>query len=269
MEKMNTKITFYWTILQDREFKKIVFQAVLPGKPFENMYAAQEWEEQQTPNIVSEYDFELVFDRVIVFYSPTDDDVQDIHIIDQIPGILEFKSKVKKIRKKKEDTSPETTIERLRRQIVEIESNDAFKYGLIENELFNLKVEKLKLEIEVIQLKRQKLNEAKKEPITPPKSRDYQSIWMDRLGTVHEVEFARHEEFAQQILDDRGDIKESGDFAYEILQDEGWIRVLGWTRPPTFVLPDYITPSQKTALKEYCEAQKLEYSEYPEILKYK
>ena len=199
---MNTQITFYWPLLQDREFKQGVFQAVLPGKPFNSIYDAQEWEEERTPEIFDEYDFEIVFDHIILQYSPTDDDEQDAHIIDEIPGALIFRSKTKKARKKKDDTSIKTTIKSLEKQLEEIISCDAIKYDLIESEYLSLEIEKLKLEIENIQLKQQIIDASKEEEVETkmPKSRDYQSIWMDRSGVVYNVGFACHEEFAQAIL---------------------------------------------------------------------
>lgn len=56
-------------------------------------------------------------------------------------------------------------------------------------------------------------------------------------------------------------------YNYEILQDKGWARILGWTDPPTFVLPNKITPKIKLALKDYCLASDVAYKDFPEILK--
>jgi len=58
----NNKLTFYWTLLQDREFKKVVFQTVLPGEPFNSIYDAQDWDDEHTSEIIDKYAFELVFD---------------------------------------------------------------------------------------------------------------------------------------------------------------------------------------------------------------
>ena len=271
MEKLNTKLTFYWTVLQDREFKKLVFQTVLPGKPFDSIYDVQEWEEERTPEFFDGYNFEIVFDHVILQYSPTDDDVQDVHIIDEIPGTLTFRSKTKKVRKKKDDSNLKVTIKSLEKQIEEIRSCDVIKYDLIESEYLSLELEKLNLEIENLQLKQQIIDASKEEEVETkiPKLRQYQSIWMDRSGVVYNVGFACHEEFAQDILDKRDEKLDRSEhyYAYEVLQDEGWIRVLGWCDPPVFVLPDRITPSQKTALREYCQSQNVTFTAMPEILK--
>ena len=53
-------------------------------------------------------------------------------------------------------------------------------------------------------------------------------------------------------------------YHYELLQDKGWARILGWTKTPTIVLPDKITPKVKTAVKDYCLSYGLD---FPERLK--
>lgn len=273
MEKLNTKLTFYWTVLQDREFKKVVFQTVLFGHPFETVYDAQEWESEHTSEIFSEHDFEIVFDHVILHYMPTDNNVQDVYMLDEISGNLSFKSKVKKTKKKKDGTDLEETILKetikgLEKQLEEIESSDLLRYELINSELNDLKIANLKLEIENSNLKIQLIEATKSKEPEIIKRRDYQSIWLDRSGKIYSVDFAGHEKFAREYLDEHDVLLDSGDYAYEVLQEKGWIRVLGWTDPPTFVLPEQqITPKQKTSLREYCQSQNVTYTAMPEILK--
>lgn len=105
------------------------------------------------------------------------------------------------------------------------------------------------------------------------KRREYQSVWIDISGKTYKVGFANHNEFAGHWLKENDPVlykhvnNSMGRYFYEALQDKGWIRILGWTDPPNFVLPNRITPNQKNALRDYCVSQKVSYEFFPEILK--
>lgn len=117
------------------------------------------------------------------------------------------------------------------------------------------------------------INDVKEPQIETKQRREYKSAWITPYGTIYYVGFADHNNWAAHWLKQhdrtlydhvRGSI---GMYYYEALQNEGWTRILGWTDPPTFVLPDVITPRLKGALKEYCLNQDVPYSGFPEILK--
>jgi len=105
--------------------------------------------------------------------------------------------------------------------------------------------------------------------ITPEPRKQYNSMWIDPFGEPYIMSgTAQHNEFASEWLKEH-DIeayKKSyhGTYPYEVLQSKGWARILGWTRIPTFVLPDRIGPKLKTAIKDYCLSYGLD---FPERLK--
>jgi hypothetical protein len=92
--------------------------------------------------------------------------------------------------------------------------------------------------------------------------KEYRSCWIQPNGKIIYVGFACHEEWASDYFQER-----EGDnwsdwhtnighrYCYEVLQSEGWARILGWTDPPRFSLPDHITPKQRQAIKEYCQSE--------------
>jgi len=54
-------------------------------------------------------------------------------------------------------------------------------------------------------------------------------------------------------------------YAYEQLQEDfGWLRILGWSDPPSFVFPLKFTPKQKIAVRDYCMRERID---VPERLK--
>ena len=84
----------------------------------------------------------------------------------------------------------------------------------------------------------------------------YESCWIDLSGQRYQVSLAGHNRFAEEKLKEMNydiGLLDDNKYYYEILQDLGWVRVLGWTRNgPSFILPLNITPSQKQSVKEYC-----------------
>ena len=59
----------------------------------------------------------------------------------------------------------------------------------------------------------------------------------------------------------------NGKCCHEILEILGWVRILGWKDPPSFVLPNKITVKQKQVLRDYCLNNEVPYNAFPEILK--
>ena len=105
------------------------------------------------------------------------------------------------------------------------------------------------------------------------KCKEYKSAWTTPLGIIYYVGFAAHNQWAAHWLKEHNTrqydhVGDNMNMYYdEALQNEGWARILGWTDPPTFVLPATITYRMKDALREYCLEQEIPYQEFPEILK--
>ena len=122
-------------------------------------------------------------------------------------------------------------------------------------------------------LKRQieKLKEPKKLPKPKIEQKQYTSCWIDPSGEQFDMYgVAQHNEFASEILETRykmtlENFVDDNRYPYEILQDKGWVRILGWTEPPTFVLPKSLTVKAKLAVKDYCLYEKIS---FPERLKW-
>jgi len=101
----------------------------------------------------------------------------------------------------------------------------------------------------------------------------YPSVWIDPFGESYEVGFAMHNEWAADWLE-KNDVeayktvnRAFNRYFYEELQDRGWVRILGWSDPPYFVIPDKVGPKLKTALREYCLSADVAYDAFPDILK--
>jgi hypothetical protein len=218
---MKTKLTFFCTHCQYGGFEKVIFETVLDGKPFESTYDAREWIDARISEFCDDFDFELVFEWVVMNFEETAEEISPVTIKKTLSGKLVFKGeKTKKVKPKLTKT------------------------------------------------KKVKVDPA---PIPEPKKVDYASVWIDPFGKSYKVGFACHEEFASDWLRDhdtetvdRNDRKLFGQYHYEILQDRGWARILGWTKTPTFVLPTKIGPKLKTAVKDYCLSYGLD---FPERLK--
>lgn len=249
---MNTKITFYWTGIRDHEFEKVIFEAVVPCDVVSDKRDAENWLGAETNYIFNHFDFELVFEHVILRVSKTTSDIQDVKEIDSIPGTLTFRRKAKKI----------SEVDRLKKTI-----KDSSK----RSEKLQIKIDKLKRETAAIN---DEIEKIKKAAATPVK-REYQSCWIDPFGERYDLPFAEHNRFASDWLDENMSeewVEEHlhsrfSTYAYEILQDLGWIRILGWNDPPCFVIPNKISVIQKSTLKDYCMGQNVDYSAWPEILK--
>jgi hypothetical protein len=235
----NTKLTFYCTQFQQGNFEKIVFDTILEGEDINDLSDAKQWLDNSViGEIYDEFDLDVVFDWVIINLAKTKERCSPIREIKRIDGKLSFTKK--RILKPKETSS---------------------KYFLSPKE-YSAKLTRLAAE----------KAEAEGKPAPPPK-KEYRSCWIDPSGKTHWVGFAMHNEYASDWLERHDNVKykkilESwGRYHYEELEDQGWLKILGWTDPPQFVLPDRIGPKQKQAIREYCISQKVSYEFWPEILK--
>lgn len=219
----NTKIVFYWTLLNwDREFEKVVFETIVGGDL--DKREADDWDRDNSDYIYNKFDFHVVFDHVIMYVEPTNEPVKDVEIIKTIDGKLSFHE-------------PDDELTKLRKETEEIKKEITQRKA----DLYDW-------------YKKQKEKEERKK-------KDYPSCWIDPSGNEYRVRFAGHEEFAIEWLeqnnwtyDDIKKAKEYGGYHYEILEKEGWVRILGWTDPPTFSLPKKLTTKQRKAIKDYCQA---------------
>ena len=202
---MKTKLTFFCTHCQYGGFEKVIFETVLDGKPFESIYYAREWVDSRISEFCDDFDFELVFEWVVMNFEETAEEISPVKIKKTLSGKLVFKGeKTKKVT----EVTPE------------------------------------------------------------PKKIDYASVWIDPFGKSYKVGIACHNTFASEWLfeHDKAAYETSyhNTYPYEVLQDKGWARILGWTKTPTFVLPAKIGPKLKTAVKDYCLSYGLD---FPERLK--
>lgn len=105
-----------------------------------------------------------------------------------------------------------------------------------------------------------KVRKTKEKPNEELKSenRVYPSCWIDPGGKFYFVGFAEHDEFAHRYLceedPDYNGCNDGYGYDYEVLEGRGWIRILGWTDPPTFSMPERPTPMQRKAVKDYCQS---------------
>ena len=107
--------------------------------------------------------------------------------------------------------------------------------------------------------------------VVKPK-KEYPSVWIDPFGESYEVGFAMHNDWAGDWLEKHDievykKVSKSSRYFYEKLQDRGWVRILGWSDPPYFVIPDKVTPKLKSAIREYCLSADVAYEAFPDILK--
>ena len=228
----NTKISFYWTVLDSREFSKIIFSCIVPEK-FNNIHEVKDWEVNNTLRIFHIFDFNIVFDHVIINYEETDEEIYDVKIEKQIRGKLIFNDEIFDTQK---------IINLYKEQI------NLYKEQV---EILNKTIKKTKRKIESIQ-------KIKKE---------YPSLWIEPDGSKHVVGTACHNEFAFEWLDQQGyydnrKYHDNNKYDYEILQDEfRWCRILGWTNPPQFVIPKKITPKMMNSIRDYCHTYGIQYPE--------
>jgi len=237
----NTKLTFYCTHFQYGRFEKIVFEIVI-DEAIDSLADAKKWLNEDTIiAIYRQYDLDLVFDWIIIRYAKTSENVKNLHEIKRIDGQLIFPEK--RTRKPKSESEPTSnyflTPDQYKKKLDRLAKAKALESG---------------------------------QPVPSPK-KEYRSCWIDTSGKTHWVGFALHNEYASNWLEKHDNavykkiLTAFSRYHYEELEDRGWIKILGWTDPPSFVLPDNITPKQKQTLREYCISQKVAYESWPEILK--
>lgn len=240
---MNTKLQFYCINIDHHSFTKIVFEVILPGDCIEDRSDAVEWVDNSISKHYNDFGLDVVLDWVVLSYEQTDELIKDTEIIETIDGKLIFKDDID------------------------------FHYC----ELGKLTSEKNKLNDEIMAIKKDLKKSKSKKEVKERKT--YPSVWLEPGGEVHELGFAQHEEFASnwlnknepEIFESRygfnGESKYRKKYSHEILQDLGWIRILGWTDPPNFVITCRVTPNQRNSLKDYCLSTGIPYSAFPDILK--
>src|ERR1035437_7300241 len=156
-----------------------------------------------------------------------------------------------------------------------------FEYTLLKKSRSNESIENVKVIKKVIgklsfpKQKKKKIDKLSGIVIKPELiTKEYQSCWIDPFGKKYAVGFADHNAFARDWIENTeghevcSRILDYYGYYYEYLENKGWIRILGWSNPPCFVLPDKISVSQKLTLKGYCLSEKVDYNEWPEILKF-
>jgi len=231
---MNTKLTFFWTHTLNQSFSKTVFQVVTEDK-IEDKIDAQNWIDENTDTIFNDFGFEIVFDHVVMNFTETPESISDVKILETFKGELVFSD------------HKNTEIEELKEKIKILE--------------MDLEIEILKRETNGIKLETEKLKKELK------KDKDYKSVWIEPDGSTHEVGMACHDEFAGEWLQDNlsdeeyDNLLDNSQYSYENLQDRGWCRILGWTNPPTFVIPKTLTPRLKKSIKTYCQNNGVMYPE--------
>lgn len=224
----NTYFIFYITCILDHEFAKFIFHTILEGEPFNSRYDAQDWISDNIHEVMDLADTSLVFEHIVIDYKPDERAPFGLKILEQETGRLIFKS---------EETATNQIIQDIKSELNEISSRF--------NEYMNLVKENREIRTDI-----EKIKEEKK------KKKDYISCWIEPSGKQHNLGFAQHNEWAQDYLLEHGYTLEylcSGKYSYEILEELGWIRILGWTDPPTFSLPERPTAKQRRAVKSYCQ----------------
>lgn len=234
---MNTKIQFFCTHLSQGEFTKIIFETILSDQSIESTSDAENWVDDNVSTHYDEFLLDVVLDWGVISFKETKTKPKETEIIKTVRGRLFFEDEL-----------------------------DYFYYriGKAKEETRQIKKETRKIKKETKEIT-EKIKAGRKE---------YPSVWIDLSGVIYEVGFANHNEFADDWFEqnepeefERIHTEYTGKYAYEHLQDKGWIRILGWNDPPNFVIPTRITPKQRTSLRDYCLNNEVPYAAFPEILK--
>lgn len=246
---MNTKIAFYLTGFSGRDIIKNVYECITDNDIYDTS-DAQDFIDTQLTKILDDSNISICFDCVILYVKKTTIKKPSISLIKTVYGVLSFpvRRKQRNVKSKANNNiipDEQDSIDYLQKQI------DALTALKLESKTIELETVKIKLEIAKIQ------NENLTKELN--KSKDYRSCYIKPNGEIIYVGFAQHESWASEYLqeregDDWMDFKD-GNYSYVILENEGWVRILGWTDPPTFSLPEHITPKQKRSIKEYCQTE--------------
>jgi hypothetical protein len=246
----NTKLTFYITHLAYGDFTKSICQTIIEGKPFSDSYDAREWISDNISEIIDIVDTSCVFDHVVVDYQETDDLTYTPEVIKTVYGRLVFQDE--SVLGESEIYLQES-IKAVEEKYIQDSINNVEEIDTITE---NLKesIKRIKEQTEEIKKETARIKAGEK-----PKRKEYPSCWIEPNGKVHYVAFAGHNEFAFHYLVENeiyteDEIVSNHKYAYEQLQDLGWGRILGWTDPPTFYIPDSVPPKQRQSIKEYCQS---------------
>ena len=215
---MNTKLKFYITFFGGHNFRKSLFECVV-AQEMTSDDDVNDWLDNNMLTIMDVANAETVFDRVILSFKPV---------------------KIKKIGIKEVETLFGRLI------FIDEETKDLNKTISLLRENASLLEENAR-QVKIIE----KLDEQRVR-------KTYPSCWVEPNGTVHTVGFGGHSKFASEyLLNDRtlSDYPNSDKYAHQILEDMGWIRILGWKDPPEFHFNPNSkkTPKQIKAVKEYCQ----------------
>lgn len=234
---MNTKIIFSCIEVNHNGFTKIVFETILSGNSIHSISDANDWVDDNISKHYYDFELEYVLDWFVLLFEHTDNETKETEIIKTVNGKLIF------------------------------EDDDDYHYyelGKVVHEKNEVKHEIKKIKKEI---KDKKNNQSTK------KKKEYPSVWIQPTGEVHEVGFACHNDFASDWLEQHDKktyekvLNGLSSYYYEALQDLGWIRILGWSEPPIFVITGRVTPKQRITLKDYCLKNNVPYDAFPEILK--
>ena len=239
---MNARILFYCTNVDRNGFSKIIFETILPEGVINFTEDANDWVDNNISNHYDKFDLEFVIDWFVSLYEPTNIDLKDTEIYKTVQGKLIFQDEA---------------------------DFHYYELGKTVSEKNKAKAEIKKLK-DAEKLKKASKSVKKQNDVNLKK--DYPSVWIEPGGEVHVVGFANHNEFARDWLSENDketyeEVHSHFTYYYEVLQDKGWIRILGWTDPPTFVITGRVSPKQRIALKDYCLGSEVPYQAFPEILK--
>lgn len=241
---MNSKITFSCISITSNGISKIIFEAITDEDTIDDAIG---WVDNNINKHYNDFELDFVLDWNVISCVETKSKIKNTEIINRIDGHLFFEDSI--------DWS-------------------YYRIGKAKEQTRQIKKETRKIVKETKALKEKLKNVP---PLVPKKT--YPSVWIEPSGELHEIGFAEHEEFASDwIQENKPEIFESkfgftgreiyrGKYCHEILEDLGWIRILGWRDPPCFVLPTKITTKQKQVLRDYCLNNEVPYVAFPEILK--
>lgn len=211
-----------------------------------------DWLDHRISFLCDLFDFSLCFDWVVIHSKKTKEPVSRFTILQSIVGKLNFDPpKVKEI---------ETRIEEVTADVINLK-----------NETIALLKKQIETRKRISELDAAKIKRLESQIATPAK-KENRSCWIDKHGNTHYVGFAKHEEFASDWFEENEPEKftreeRDGRYFYEMLEEKGWIKVVGWSNPVCFVITKNPTVKQKQALREYCMSEEIPYKDYPEILK--
>jgi len=251
---MKTKIIFYLTTYEQGHFSKCVFECIV-DEIFDESWEVEDYIDSQLSNIINEFILDVIFDRIIIDYKEIKSNNIGIRLLRTEKGTLQFETN-----ELTKDTIVKT-IKSDKTDIKDIEREYKILREKVEKKLLVLD----KKEIELLQFENELLRKdlkLRQEELDKSKivKKDNMSCWIDLSGTVYEVGLAEHNSFASDYLEEligNEALIDYHGYPYELLQEKGWIRILGWTDPVSFVFANKITPKQKQAVRDYCANERI------------